>query len=410
MAFNDSVVKKSWCRNGCVINPIPIDYTPASKSSRRLADMARVLRLTPGNQRIEAHDVDKGVECEHKVVADSEGDTLLHLSTFGSKDRESHRKSSQSLQFDVGIAAELVDVLRTTFGDDALQVHPRLDVAFPGGSPTADLQSLARIYRRNSDVFRALISSDDAAADVIALANRRKRVEEFRRLLEDDDYFDSVRKEKFPKRGNEAVWQNFFEENSWIFGVSLSGQLLTSWSPEKLEQVVSGHSIASVGKRTDALLRTSGRIQSMVFAEIKTHRKELLEPVREPYRSGCWAPSFELSGGVVQIQGTVHRAVAQIGERLADTANDGSDIPGKFTYLLRPRSYLVIGNLASLHGQGGGENQDKVRSFELYRRELIQPEIVTFDELLARAEWTIESAATNSRAEPAGPQTESLSQ
>ncbi|WP_433593444.1 Shedu immune nuclease family protein [Nocardia sp. CA-145437] len=363
--------------------------------------MARVLRLTPGQQRIEAHDLDKGVDCEHKKVTDDGGDTLLHLSTFGSKNRESHRKSSQSLQFDAGIAAELVDILRDTFGDDALQLNlqPRLDVAFPAGGTTADVRSLAHLYRRNPEVFRALISSDDAAADVVALANRRKQVETFRRLMTDDYYFDAVWKTNFPNQGCEAVWQDFFERNPWIFGVSLSGQLLTSWSPDKLEQVVAGHSIASVGKRTDALLRTSGRIQSMVFAEIKTHRKELLEPVREPYRSGCWAPSFELSGGVVQIQGTVHRAVTQIGERLNDTAADGSDIPGKFTYLLRPRSYLVIGNLATLYGESGGENQDKVRSFELYRRELVQPEVVTFDELLARAEWTIESAMTDSEAD-----------
>ncbi|MFE2960300.1 Shedu immune nuclease family protein [Nocardia tengchongensis] len=363
--------------------------------------MARVLRLTPGQQRIEAHDVDKGVDCEHKKVTDDDGSVLLHLSTFGSRDRESPRKSSQSLQFDSGIAAELVDVLRATFGDDALHLNlqPRLDVAFPADGTTADIGSLIQIYRSNPEAFRALISNDDAASDVVALANRRKQVEDFRRLLTDDDYFDSVRKKNFPKRGSEAVWQDFFERNPWIFGVSLSGQLLTSWSPDKLEQVVAGHSIASVGKRTDALLRTSGLIQSMVFAEIKTHRKELLEPVREPYRSGCWAPSFELSGGVVQIQGTVHRAVTQIGERLNDTAPDGSDIPGKSTYLLRPRSYLVIGNLASLFGEGGGEHQDKVRSFELYRRELVQPEIVTFDELLARAEWTIESASNGSGAD-----------
>lgn len=356
--------------------------------------MARILRVVPGQQKISAHDVEKGVDCEHTELTDDDGTTLLHLSTFGSEGRESNRKSSQSIQVDSGIAAELIEILRATFGDEALHLQSRLDVAFPSGHSTTDLHSLAQIYRKNPDAFRSLISSDDAAADVVALAHRRKQVGKFRRLLENDDYFDRIRKEQFPNRGDESVWQDFFEKNPWIFGVSLSGQLLTSWSDKRLEQVVVGHSVASVGKRTDALLRTSGRIQSMVFAEIKTHRKELLEPIREPYRSGCWAPSFELSGGVVQIQGTVHRAVMQIGERLSDKADDGSDVLGKYTYLIRPRSYLVIGNLASLYGEGGGENQDKVRSFELFRRELVQPEVVTFDELLARAEWTIEATAT----------------
>jgi hypothetical protein len=35
--------------------------------------------------------------------------------------------------------------------------------------------------------------------------------------------------------------------------------------------VVAGHSIAGAGKRVDALMRTAGRIRSMVFAEIKHH-------------------------------------------------------------------------------------------------------------------------------------------
>jgi hypothetical protein len=128
----------------------------------------------------------------------------------------------------------------------------------------------------------------------------------------------------------------------------------------------------------------------MVFAEIKTHRAALL--ASKEYRPGCWAPSTELSGGVAQVQGTVHRAVTEIGERLQDTAADGSDLPGEFTYMLRPRAFLVIGNLEQLRGTAGGDNRDRVRSFELYRRQLHEPEIVTFDELLARAEWHVTTA------------------
>jgi hypothetical protein len=34
-----------------------------------------------------------------------------------------------------------------------------------------------------------------------------------------------------------------------------------------------------------------------------------------------------------------------------------------------------------------GVHKERYRSFELYRRNLYEPEIVAFDELLARAEW-----------------------
>jgi hypothetical protein len=81
--------------------------------------------------------------------------------------------------------------------------------------------------------------------------------------------------------------------------------------------------------------------------------------------------------------------VREIGERLADTAADGSELPGQFTYLIRPRSLLIIGRLTDLVGDGGGDHLDRIRSFELYRRQLEEPEIITYDELLARAEWFV---------------------
>lgn len=41
----------------------------------------------------------------------------LHLSTFGSDDRQSDRKSSQSIQLDRKRAAELVEILLKAFPD-----------------------------------------------------------------------------------------------------------------------------------------------------------------------------------------------------------------------------------------------------------------------------------------------------
>lgn len=268
----------------------------------------------------------------------------------------------------------------------------------------SDPEALQRVYRSDENRIRGLIEQDETARDVIALEARRAAVAEFRRLLDDDAYFDGQAEQA---HGPESVWQRFFEANPWVFGHSLGSILLTSWDESKLEQVIVGSSIVGAGKRSDAVLQTTGRIRSMVLAEIKTHRTDLL--ASREYRSGCWAPSPELIGAVAQVHGTVHRAVEHIGERIATVADDGSEIPGQFTYLVRPRSYLVVGNLEQLIGEGGGDHVDKVRSFELYRRQLVEPEIITFDELLARAEWSVSLAeqatgsgeeATSSVAEP----------
>ncbi len=334
--------------------------------------MARILRILRNSQNIGEHKLENAVDCEYQVISASDGSKLLHLSTFGSDNRASNRKSSQSLQLDEPIARQLLEVLRCAFDINSIDLD----------------EDLIAAYRENPERFRQIITNDAAARDVIAMAHRRSEVERFRRMLTDDDYFDSEVAEH-PQHREEAVWQSFFEANPWVFGVSLAGQLLTSWSDERLEQVVAGHSISEKGKRVDALLRTSGRIRSLVFAEIKTHRTKLLGT---EYRPGCWSASAHLAGAVAQVQGTIHEAVNTIGDRLQEQAADGSDIPGDYTYLLRPRSFLVIGHLDSLLGEHGGHHEYKIRSFELFRRDLIEPEILTFDELLARAEWLVRSA------------------
>ena len=240
------------------------------------------------------------------------------------------------------------------------------------------------LYQLDPRLFARLIENDVRAGDVVAIAHRRAVVNRFRKLLEDAEFFNDAAK---PFGGSkEKVWQQLLEQNPCILGVSLAGQLLTSWSDEKLEQVVAGFSISSPGKRADAVMRTNGRIRAMVFAEIKHHNTDLLST--EP-RAGCWAPSQALSEGIVQIQRTVHLASRQIGERLSDKDDTGADT-GEHTYMVRPRSFLILGNLEELRGPSG-VHQDKYESFELYRRNLYEPEIITYDELLARAEWYVET-------------------
>lgn len=256
----------------------------------------------------------------------------------------------------------------------------------------ADPATLAT-YDVEPDVLRTIVERDASATDIIAVAGRRAAVARFRQLLDDPNYFESER-QRLGVRGEEAVWQILFEEQPWILGVGLSQQLLTSWSSEKLEQVVIGYSINARGKRVDALLRTDGLIRSMVFVEIKTANTDLLE--NKPYRPGVWAPSRELAGGVSQIHATVSAATTDIGARLASKGEDGVEVPNDWTYLYQPRSFLIIGSMKEFLGADGGHHVDKYRSFELYRRNVQAPEIVTFDELLARAECIVDFSETDS--------------
>jgi hypothetical protein len=70
--------------------------------------MARVREFLPTTQRLSVHTTT--VECEFGTVGEG-GSRVLHLSTFGSKDRASERKSSQSIQLDVEHARQLVVII-----------------------------------------------------------------------------------------------------------------------------------------------------------------------------------------------------------------------------------------------------------------------------------------------------------
>lgn len=215
--------------------------------------------------------------------------------------------------------------------------------------------------------------------------------------LEDDDAFADANAEA---GGPERAWQKLLEANPWVLGIGLGGQLFTSWEAGSLEQTVVGRSIKGVGKRADALLRTAGIVRSLAFAEIKHHQTSLLG---EEYRSGAWSASKEVTGAVVQVQQTVHLASRALGDYTRDQADDG-ELLNTGTFVLQPRSYVIVGSLDLLTGVSGGPIPDKVRSFELFRRNLHEPEVITFDELVARAEWHVEAAARDAGVEEEGVQ------
>lgn len=81
-------------------------------------------------------------------------------------------------------------------------------------------------------------------------------------------------------------------------------------------------------------------------------------------------------------------AVRKIQEKLDVKSNLG-DPTGEIVFTHNPKSFLVVGSLGEFITENG-VNNDKYRSFELYRRSLNHPEIITFDELYQRAKLVVE--------------------
>lgn len=240
------------------------------------------------------------------------------------------------------------------------------------------------LVSENQELFEQILKSEVTTKDLVAIGYRKKQIEVFKSLLNDKEYFEALKNRK--KCGDEKLWQMFFEKNSWIFGYGLGYLFLSSLDNKKLEQVVQGYSINSLGKRADALMKTKGVISSLCFIEIKTNTTPLLEP--KPYRSGCWAPSKELSGAIAQVQGTVASAVESLSTKIG-LEDEYGNLTGEEVYNYHPKSYLVIGDLSEFMSEIG-VNKQKLRSFELLRKNIINPEILTFDELYERAKFIVQ--------------------
>ena len=243
---------------------------------------------------------------------------------------------------------------------------------------------LNSLLNDNQDALIEFVRSGVTKSDVMALGYRKAQLERFRKLLRDPAFFQSecVRLSK----DGEALWQDFFEQNKWIFGYGLTYVSLTSLDQSKLERIVLGSDVSGRGKVTDALMKSKGAIESLCFVEIKKHDTPLLES-GPPYRPACWAPSKELAGGITQSQVTVEMSVRRLAERLEPTRDDGTPT-GEHLFSYNPRSILVVGSLEQFITEAG-INTEQYRSFELLRRHTIRPEIITFDELYERAKFIV---------------------
>jgi len=272
-----------------------------------------------------------------------------------------------------------------------LEYYPNIIGEIEKLSPEKSYSQIKSIFSTNfskySNLIEDLLKSKITEYDIQAIAYRKQQLTEFEKLLNDPDYFNSILIENV-KLTNESLWQKYFEKNKWIFGYSLNYIFTTSLNDKKLEQIVSGHDFNNSGKRVDGLLKTKGVISSLCFVEIKTHKDILLKDKQYGYRADCWQISDPLSGAVAQIQKTVHKA-KQLQKSKFELTTKSGDPTGEEIFLVEPKSFILIGHLKEFLTRHG-VNQEKYKSFEIFRRNLINPEIITFDELYERAKYIVE--------------------
>lgn len=337
-----------------------------------------VIRETPGGKNI----------IRATVFENPRSIEVLNIQEFTPATGSPHKASFSFIGEEIPKLFKFIkDVIAMQFGSQRYQRLSDDDIEYLDITDKQAQQLFSHNQKMLSDIVRNGITNED----VVAVGYRKKQIEVFDKLLNNPSYFEDLKSKK--KCGNEKLWQQFFEKNQWVFGYGLGYVFLTGLEDKKLEQVVQGYDISSRGKRVDAMMKTRGYISNICFVEIKTHITKLLEDTA--YRPGCFAPSKELSGAITQVQGSVASAVKSLSDKLTITYNSGNPT-GEEIYNYNPKSFLVIGSLDEF-STDKGINLEKFRSFELFRKSLIYPEIITFDELYERAKFIINFNDSDSR-------------
>jgi hypothetical protein len=182
---------------------------------------------------------------------------------------------------------------------------------------------------------------------------------------------------------NEPDWKRFFESNRWIFGHGLDYRFLATLANQPHYGGV--NMFGRGAQRGDHLMRTEAEARFTILVEIKRPDAEL---VSRPHRNGAYQLGSELTGGVTQVQ-TNCRTWAMEGSR---TSTNARELSSSRVHTVEPKGILVVGHLGSL-----SDDPDRLATFEQFRRNLHNPEVLTYDELFSRADYLVQSAAPRRR-------------
>lgn len=208
------------------------------------------------------------------------------------------------------------------------------------------------------DVWKELVETYPDLATKLSLARiqttRKAVIEQLELALRDDH--------------SEGYWQKILSENDWIFGYGLQYNIVSVIS----EQVyVGGKNVNNRGGQIcDFMAASGGNARFVTLVEIKRPNTKLLT---DEDRNGCHPISKDLATAVSQIQGYCLSWGANPTEGKSEFEYDNNVVT------VQPKGIIVIGNSAEL------QTKQQKRSFELFRRNIHNPEIITYDELLARA-------------------------
>lgn len=259
----------------------------------------------------------------------------------------------------------IVDQIRVKPGADHLIVAPEAEAIVTDQNRARTVRALlSKGY--SDDLWEALIQNDPDLVTRLSYARIHNEKQKALREFEDN----------LSLNHGEQWWEDFFKRNTWIFGYGLNYKFLSTL---QLQPSYGGTGVNGVGmQKGDFLQRTEAFLRFTVLVEIKRPGTDLLG--KKKYRNGAWELHEDLTGGVSQLQANCHMWETE-GAR---TEANLEPLLRERTFTINPKGILVIGHTNKL------TDASERNTFELFRRNLVNPEILTFDELYERAKFIVE--------------------
>lgn len=227
-------------------------------------------------------------------------------------------------------------------------------------------QQILKAIACNEGILSNLLDVEDALDSIGNLA----QIKTIKRLCE--------KIENNLSNDSEQYWQEeILEKNSWVLSQIFAEPMIIF---QGTKAYLGGKDINNQGGKIVDFAFKNSLTNHVAFIEIKTPKTPLLG---NSYRSGVYPISSDVNGALAQVMSYkktfldeyIHLKYKSQGEEFE---------------AVNPKTVIVVGTISSL-------SIKERQAFELYRRELRDTIIITFDELLEKVRSFIAALSNNSR-------------
>lgn len=311
--------------------------------------------------------------------------TQVSFKRFKYYKKKGYAAQDEQIVFSFSFFKQIIDYLKLLSELNLADINERritlAEDDLPADDETKKKIKTFLLRKDGQQIIEELLNSGIiTTSDIVSIGYRKKQLEIFDKLLKEPNYIAIYKTENnIIDERLEILWQHFFSKNDWIFGYGLDYKFLGILQKEA--HISNTDLSGKDGVIGDFLL---GCNKFTVLVELKRPDTDLF---KNKNRSNSWSLSNELVDAFSQILEQKASWQIQAESNANNNYNDDGEIIKQKT--VDPKTILIIGNSSQYSGETK-ELQIKAKSFELFRRDSRNIEIITFDELFERAKFIVQ--------------------